>query len=208
MFSKSKTRSYQGFWLFKMMFTLLCTVQLEKTGNLQKKCSRHLIDARECVNKNFVHSGSIGLIWGKHARYVITSFFSLIFSFYSHNRPNRKGETARTCSLMNSLPRQLFIPSSSPWAINRPISLLPSIICPAPNVWVLQENENAPQHSCKGNTPANAWSAVPKVIYCLRYCFLLTKDCMNNEVWGCAETLPKTHSFQLLWRLPLPFIQV
>ena len=32
---------------------------------------------------------------------------------------------------------------------------------------------------------------VPKVIYCLRYCFLLTKDCMHNEVWGCAETLPK-----------------
>ena len=190
-----------------MMFTLLCTVQLEKTGNLQKKCSRHLIDARECVNKNFVHSGSIGLIWGKHARYVITIFFSSIF-FYSHDRPNRKGETARTCSLMNSLPRQLFIPSSSPWAINRPISLLPSIICLAPNVWVLQENENAPQHSCKGNTPANAWSVVPKVIYCLRYCFLLTKDCMNNEVWGCAETLPKTHSFQLLWRLSLPFIQV
>ena len=31
---------------------------------------------------------------------------------------------------------------------------------------------------------------VPKVIYCLRYCFLLTKDCMHNEVWGCAETLP------------------
>ena len=32
---------------------------------------------------------------------------------------------------------------------------------------------------------------VPKVIYCLRYCFLLTKDCMHNEVWGCAEILPK-----------------
>ena len=32
---------------------------------------------------------------------------------------------------------------------------------------------------------------VSKVIYCLRYCFLLTKDCMHNEVWGCAETLPK-----------------
>ena len=31
---------------------------------------------------------------------------------------------------------------------------------------------------------------VPKVISCLRYCFLPTKDCMHNEVWGCAETLP------------------
>ena len=57
------------------------------------------------------------------------NFFSLIFFFYSRDRPNRKGETARTCSLMNSLPRQLFIPSSSPRAISRPISLLPSIIC-------------------------------------------------------------------------------
>ena len=31
---------------------------------------------------------------------------------------------------------------------------------------------------------------VPKVFYCLRYCFLLTKDCMHNKVWGCVETLP------------------
>ena len=29
----------------------------------------------------------------------------------------------------------------------------------------------------------------------LRYCFLLTKDCMHNEVWGCAETLPNQHLF-------------
>ena len=31
---------------------------------------------------------------------------------------------------------------------------------------------------------------VPKVIYCLRYCFLLTKNCMHNEVWGYMEILP------------------
>ena len=31
---------------------------------------------------------------------------------------------------------------------------------------------------------------VPKVIYCLRYCFLLTKNCMHNEVWGYTEILP------------------
>ena len=30
-----------------------------------------LIYVRACVNKNFVHSGSIGLMQGKHARYVI-----------------------------------------------------------------------------------------------------------------------------------------
>ena len=47
--------------------------RLQKT--CKKKCSRHLINARACVNKDFVHSGSIGPIWGKHARYVITIFF-------------------------------------------------------------------------------------------------------------------------------------
>ena len=31
---------------------------------------------------------------------------------------------------------------------------------------------------------------VPKVIYFLRYRFLLSKDCMHSEVWGYAETLP------------------
>ena len=49
-------------------------LQLNKKENLklgEKKCSRHLIYARACVNKDFVHSGSIGLIRGKHARYVI-----------------------------------------------------------------------------------------------------------------------------------------
>ena len=29
-----------------------------------------------------------------------------------------------------------------------------------------------------------------KLIYYLRYCFLLKKDCVRNEVWGCPETLP------------------
>lgn len=29
---------------------------------------------RECINKDFVNSGSIGLIQGKHARYVIIMF--------------------------------------------------------------------------------------------------------------------------------------
>ena len=30
-----------------------------------------LIYTQVCVNKGFVHSGLIGLIWGKHAHYVI-----------------------------------------------------------------------------------------------------------------------------------------
>ena len=40
-------------------------LQLNRTETLKpgkKKCSRHLIYARACVNKDFVHSGSIGLI--------------------------------------------------------------------------------------------------------------------------------------------------
>ena len=39
---------------------------------------------------------------------------------------------------------------------------------------------------------------VPRVIYCLRYCFLLTKDCTHNEVWGCVETLPRDH-LNFIW---------
>ena len=49
-------------------------LQLHRTETLKpgkKKCSRHLIYARACVNKDFVHSGSLGLIYGKQAHYVI-----------------------------------------------------------------------------------------------------------------------------------------
>ena len=35
---------------------------------LRKRDEKHSLTA---VNKVFVHGGSIGLIWGKHARYVI-----------------------------------------------------------------------------------------------------------------------------------------
>ena len=42
-----------------------------------KKCSCHVIYARACVNKDFVHSGSIGLIYGKHTRYVISDYIHL-----------------------------------------------------------------------------------------------------------------------------------
>ena len=35
------------------------------------------------------------------------------------------------------------------------------------------------------------FSRLLSLLCCLRYCFLLTKDCMHNEVWGCTETLPK-----------------
>ena len=36
-----------------------------------KSYSRHLIYAWACIKKDFVHSSSIGLTQGKHARYVI-----------------------------------------------------------------------------------------------------------------------------------------
>ena len=65
------------------MFALPCTVQLEKTDcrKLAEKCSRHLIYARPCVNKDFVHSGSIELMQGKHARMLYTKFvFHIAFA--------------------------------------------------------------------------------------------------------------------------------
>ena len=34
----------------------------DRRKEIFKKCSRHLIYARACLNKDFVHSGSIGLI--------------------------------------------------------------------------------------------------------------------------------------------------
>ena len=46
-------------------------------GKETKNTAEHVIMkkifiyARACVNKEFVHGGSIGLIYGKHARYVI-----------------------------------------------------------------------------------------------------------------------------------------
>ena len=58
----------------------------------KKKCSRHLIYARACVNKDFVHSGSIGLIQGKHARYVIHDggiFFSRTLRLTRHSQVNK-----------------------------------------------------------------------------------------------------------------------
>ena len=36
-----------------------------------------------CVNKDFVHSGAIGLTQGKHARYVISQFFSCYLLYLS-----------------------------------------------------------------------------------------------------------------------------
>ena len=40
-------------------------------SQVKKNCSRHLIYARACVNKDFVPGGSIRLREGKHAHYVI-----------------------------------------------------------------------------------------------------------------------------------------
>ena len=41
---------------------------------------------------------------------------------------------------------------------------------------------------------------VPKVIYCLRYCFLLIKDCMHNEVrMGlCGNSAKLAHGNKLI----------
>ena len=36
-------------------------------------------------------------------------------------------------------------------------------------------------------------ATVSKDVYCYRYCFLETKECMHNEVGTCAEILPKSY---------------
>ena len=59
--------------IFQREGKLHCSFTGRKLLSQVKKCSRHLIYARACVNKDFFHSGSIGLIWGKHARNVINS---------------------------------------------------------------------------------------------------------------------------------------
>ena len=44
----------------------------------------------------------------------------------------------------------------------------------------------------KKNSKKKEQSAtVPKDVYCYRYCFLETKECMHNEVGTCAEILPE-----------------
>ena len=39
-------------------------------------------------------------------------------------------------------------------------------------------------------------ATVPKDVYCYRYCFLETKECMHNEVGTCAEILPYRNDFR------------
>ena len=54
---------FSGFFLyFKGRKTALKLNRTETMKPGKKKGSRHLIYARACVNKDFVHSGSIGLI--------------------------------------------------------------------------------------------------------------------------------------------------
>ena len=60
--------------IFQIERKLHCSLTGRKLWSQVKKCSSHLIYARPCVNKDFVHSGSIGLTQGKHARYVIRDF--------------------------------------------------------------------------------------------------------------------------------------
>ena len=57
--------------IFQREGKLHCSLTGRKLWSQVKKCSRHLIYARACVNKDFVHSSSIGLTWCKHAHYVI-----------------------------------------------------------------------------------------------------------------------------------------
>ena len=66
--------------IFQREGKLHCSLTGRKLwSQVKKKCSRHLIYARACVNKDFVHSGSIGLIYGKHARYVTNQICLQVF---------------------------------------------------------------------------------------------------------------------------------
>ena len=51
---------------------------VKETKNTTKHIviNKIFIYALACVNKDFVHSGSIGHIWGKHPRYVMIVSFS------------------------------------------------------------------------------------------------------------------------------------
>ena len=66
---------------------LHCSLTGRKLWSQVKKSLRHLIYARACVNKDFVHKSSVALIWGKHVRYVIMKFnpkIEIEFSLFSY----------------------------------------------------------------------------------------------------------------------------
>ena len=66
---------FSGFFhILKRRKTALKLKRRQLCSQIKKKCLCHLIYARECVKKDFVHSGLIGLIQGKHAPYVIMCF--------------------------------------------------------------------------------------------------------------------------------------
>ena len=45
-------------------------------------------------------------------------------------------------------------------------------------------------HRKKTSKKKEQSATVAKDVYCYRYCFLETKECMHNEVGTCAEILP------------------
>ena len=64
----------------------------------KKKCSRHLIYARACVNKDFVHSGSLRLIYGQQAHYVINVcglIYFLVLTTYANAARGSKNDLPR-----------------------------------------------------------------------------------------------------------------
>ena len=57
--------------IFPRVGKLHCSLTWWKLWSQVKKFSCHLIYAQACVNKDFIHSGSIELIYGKHMHYII-----------------------------------------------------------------------------------------------------------------------------------------
>ena len=69
--------------IFEREGKMHCSLTGRKLWSQVKKCSR--IYARPCVKKDFVHSGSIGLIYRRHARYVIGWHFVITAMYYHHS---------------------------------------------------------------------------------------------------------------------------
>ena len=85
--------------IFQREGKLHCSLTGRKLWSQVKKCSRHLIYARACVKKDFVHSGSIGLREGKHARYVIN---------YIHNKTSHPWLVNDRYKMCSSMPTYCY----------------------------------------------------------------------------------------------------
>ena len=73
--AKTKLNSKESLESLLSLPSIFGYLRKEKKNTAEHVITKKIfIHARACVNKDFVHSGSIRLIQGKHARYVIKAF--------------------------------------------------------------------------------------------------------------------------------------